>query len=68
MKEQKYKIIGTSNFDNERVDDILVCENISSELTGKIILEAVKRQYESNSSRYYYKLVPQEHTLYTWEP
>lgn len=64
----KFKIIGTSNFDNERVDDALICENISDKKLGDIILQAVKDARESNSSTYYYKLVDQEKELYVFEP
>lgn len=60
------KIIGTSNFDNESVSDFLVCENVN-EHWGQRIVKLINEREGENSS-YFYKLVPDDHELYEFEP
>lgn len=60
------KVIGTSNFDEETTSDRLVCENVN-EHYGKIIVDALNTR-GGNYSMYFYKLVPDDHKLYEWEP
>ena len=60
------KIIATDNFCRETVSDSLVCENVS-EYYGNLIINLLNDKNGPNSPEYY-KLVPDNHVLYNWEP
>lgn len=62
----EYKVIGVDNFDRDWISDTLVEENLSKEAAEKI---AQDRNYrEGKHGTRYFKAVPQDHKLYTWEP
>lgn len=60
------KIIGVSNFDNEMIDDVLICDNIHK-INGETIVEFMNDS-ASEDSFYFYKLVDSDHELYVFEP
>jgi hypothetical protein len=60
------KVIGKSNFDNESVSDVLVCENIKQSYAD--ILVKTLNARDGEASTYYYCVVPDNHKLYKWEP
>jgi len=61
------KIICTDNFDRESISDRLVCENIS-EYYGKIIVDFLNEKWGGDYGPNYYKLVPDDHKLYEFQP
>lgn len=61
------KIIGKSNFDDERVDDILIAENVPEKM-GMAMVSFLNDNYSTNQSTYYYFLVDQDKELYHFEP
>jgi hypothetical protein len=61
------KIIGSSNYDKETVNDILVADHITDERDGKIMTDALNAN-ASNYSHYFYSLMPDDYVLYKWEP
>jgi hypothetical protein len=63
------KIIGRSNFDNPRVNDILVCENIG--LTyGNLFVSHLNMHFNTHgrTSTYYYAIVEDNYELYEFKP
>lgn len=61
------KIIAVSNFDDESVSDRLVAENIKSEMEARHMAGALNAVTGPNSADYF-KVVPDDHKLYQWEP
>lgn len=62
------KIIGVDNYAREDKSDGLVAENVS-EFHGKIMVEALNAKLcRGDSDPIFYKLVPDDHKLYTFEP
>lgn len=59
------KIIASDNFARETVSDYLVCSDVS-EHYGHRFVEMLNR--ESGVHGRHYRLVPDDHVLYTWEP
>lgn len=60
------KIICGSNFDNESVNDELICNNVD-EFFGKKIVDFLNSSGGQNSI-YYYELVSEDYKLYSFEP
>lgn len=60
------KIIGIDNFSREYVSDFLVCLNVN-EYYGKLIVDQLNQLNGSNGPTYF-RLVPDDHVLYVWEP
>ena len=60
------KIIGKSNFDDGLVADILVKDNLSEE-EAKRITDKMNGK-SSYYSTYYYVVVPDDYSLYQFEP
>lgn len=66
MSEVKnLKVIAVSNYDDETMNDSLICDNVN-EYYGKIIVDRLNSMYPEG--RMFYKLVPQDTKLYVWEP
>lgn len=61
------KIIGKSNFDNERVDDILIAENIRNEFYASVLVAALN-DIHGEDAPYFFKVVLDSYELYSWEP
>lgn len=61
------KIVGTSNFDNETVNDFLAADNIPNELYGQIMVDSLNSKFGEDST-YYFKLVDDDYVLHRWEP
>lgn len=59
------KIIGTSNFDDDTVSDILICENIQQGY-DKIIISLLNSR--SDNQAYFFKVVDNNFKLYKFEP
>ncbi len=57
------KIIGKSNFDNESVSDVLICENILEGYAKKIV-EKLNNDELAFSDTYFYELVEDDYKLY----
>lgn len=60
------KVIGISNFDNESVDDILICETINEYYGNKVKDLLINDMSEHD--KYYYKLVKDDYKLYEFQP
>lgn len=60
------KIIRTDNYNRETVSDTLVCENVS-EYYGKLILKLLT-DWTHPESDDFFRLVPDDHKLYRFEP
>ena len=60
------KIIKMNNFDDETVDDFLVCDNIKDKELGKIMLEALIAKCTIYSI-HFYKLVEDDYKLYEFK-
>ena len=60
------KIIASDNFARETVSDYLVCSDVS-EYYGNLFVDVLNSRGGVHSPRYY-RLVPDDHVLYTWEP
>lgn len=63
---KKYKIIGTSNFDLDNVNDILIADNLNyyyGKLIEKLLIDTMHEHDD-----YYPKFVEQNYELYKWEP
>jgi hypothetical protein len=66
--DDKVKIIGVSNYDNEMVNDILIAENVS-EFYAKIIADLLNKDKRTGGDgTYHYKVVPMDYELYKFEP
>ena len=61
------KIVGTSNFDRDTINDILVCENVQ-EPWGEFIVRALNNQFGGELATYYFRMKPDDYVLYKWEP
>ena len=59
------KIIGSSNFDDEMVSDLLVCENVNEHFGEKIV--KLLNDKGDDYSTYYFKLKPDDYKLYEFE-
>ena len=66
MTQKFVKIIGVSNFDDETMSDTLVAERVV-EVYARDIVNSLNDSGGENSYRYY-KIVPEDHKLYVWEP
>ena len=64
----KYKIIATSNLDDESVSDVLVCDSIDNLIYGNAIVEMLNLKFASDTSRYYFIIKLQEYMLYRFQP
>lgn len=60
------KIICSDNFNRETHSDELVCENVSEYNGARIV--ALLNEAEGARSPNFYRLVPDDHVLYSWEP
>jgi len=62
----KYKIVGVSNFNSEHVNDILIADNLNyyhGNLIVKLLIDTMHK-YDD----YFPKLVSDDYKLYKWEP
>lgn len=59
------KIIGISNFDNDSISDILICENICEGYDKAIINFFNDR---ADHQTYFFKIVADDYKLYKFEP
>jgi len=66
INNEKYKIIGKSNFNYDNVSDVLICDNLSK-YYGEKILKFLRDDMGDNDT-YYPKLVDQNYVLYEWKP
>jgi len=66
INNEKYKIIGKSNFNYDNVSDTLICDNLSK-YYGEKILKFLRDDMGDNDT-YYPKLVDQNYVLYEWKP
>lgn len=62
------KIISVDNFNRETVSDILVCENIEAKQYGDCMVKALNDKFSGEDASRYYRLVPNDHKLYKFEP
>jgi hypothetical protein len=60
------KIIETSNFDLDYVDDVLICENVNN-YYGSLIVDFLNKDITSSSPNYY-MLKEDNYELHKWEP
>ena len=65
INNEKYKIIGKSNFNYDNVSDVLICDNLSK-YYGEKILKFLRDDMGDNDT-YYPKLVKQDYKLYKYE-
>ena len=61
------KIIQVDNFDRDNVPDVLICENIKSEIYGNAIVDALNEKYSGESSEFWAILVSDSRKLITLE-
>lgn len=61
------KIICVDNFNRDYKSDELVCENIN-EYYGKYIVNQLNTYFNGENSPLYFKLVPDDHKLYVFNP
>ena len=66
INNEKYKIIGKSNFNYDNVSDTLICDDLSK-YYGEKILKFLRDDMGDNDT-YYPKLVDQNYVLYEWKP
>lgn len=59
------KIIGKSNFDNQSVGDILICNNVD-EFFGQKIVDFLNLS-DGQDAEYYYRLVSDDYKFYSFE-
>jgi hypothetical protein len=59
------KVIRTDNLDRDHVSDELVCSGIHA-VIGKFVVDALNERYRDRD--YWYRLVPDDHKLYVFEP
>lgn len=62
------KIISVDNFNRETVSDTLVCENIEAKQYGDCMVEALNNKFSGETALRHYRLVPDDHQLYKFEP
>lgn len=63
------KIIGVDNFDRETRSDILVAVGITSVNLGEVMVKALNEKFCSHSGDdTFFKLVPDDHKLFKYEP
>ena len=60
------KVIGTSNYDVDTMSDIYCCTCDDEYMANHIALALTKIQGEDGDR--FFKVVPDDHKLYTWEP
>lgn len=60
------KIIGKSNFDNESVNNVLICDNVGAFFGNKIV--DFLNSSDAQDSTYYYELVFDDYELYSFKP
>lgn len=63
--KSKFKVIATSNYDDETMSDVLVCI-VESERYGNIIVDALNKLHPDGQR--FYKLKSSSYKLYEWEP
>ena len=61
------KIIGVDDFDREHVSDVLIVENVD-EYYGQVITDLLNEKWGGETANRFYKLVPDDHKLYVFEP
>lgn len=62
------KIVKVSNFNDEMINDQLVCSNIKNKFEADTMLEALNQKHSGDTANYHYKIVEDDYKLYTWEP
>lgn len=62
--KSKFKVIATSNYDDETMNDNIVCI-VESERYGSIIVDALNKLHPDGQR--FYKLKPSSYKLYEWE-
>jgi len=61
------KIIKIDNFDRDSVSDELIAENVSAYYI-EFIVEELNQKYSGSTSPYFFMAVPDDRTLYKFEP
>ena len=61
------KVIAVSNFDDDQIDDILVCEAESKYWAGSIA-KSLNKTSGGDRSPHFFKVVDDNYVLYKWEP
>ena len=61
------KIICTSNFDNESVDDRLIAENVNH-FYAQYIVTYLNDKFSGDTSPDYFRIVTDDYKLYKFEP
>jgi hypothetical protein len=62
----RFKVIGTSNYNLERVSDIVHTEHLE-ESEARAIARKLNED-SPDTSTYYFEAVPQDQALHVWEP
>lgn len=63
------KIIGVDNFGRDNVSEVLVADNISNMHYANCMADALNAEFCADAlSSTFYKVVPDTHKLYKWEP
>jgi len=65
ISNEKYKIIGVSNFSLDSVDEILICDNLSKYYGEKIVKFLEDDAHDTDT--YFPRLVRQDHKLYKFK-
>lgn len=60
------KVVIVSNYNNEQVDDVLFCKNVSHEIAKKIAW--LMNNSISDDHPDYYEVKEDDYKLYKWEP
>lgn len=63
---KNFKVIAKSNFDNEMINDVLICENIEETWADEVV--KAMNHYYSDNHEYFFKKVPLDYKLYEFEP
>lgn len=61
-RPKSWKIVAVDNYNRDEVADFLVADNITSELAGKQMVEALNEK-DGPGGAYFYKLFPAEYRL-----